>query len=132
MSNWIFVIKSTVGELENRITKKSWPIYHHTPHRKNLRFSDRIIFYLAGHGGKKFVGNASISSELMSSGGLDYSIGISDIKIWKKPIPVEDLISNLEFVVNKNNWGASFQSGVRRLNDNDYNTILSKSRKNNL
>jgi len=126
LTNWIFITKSTSEELNRQVVNKKWPIYQYTPNKKKLQVGDNIIFYKAGQDGQKFIGKARINTKLANNGSTDYSIGISNIEIWEKPIAIKDIISELQFIVDKINWGIHFQSGVRRISDNDYRTIISK------
>ena len=125
MSKWIFIVKSPIEDLKKRVKERSWPIYQHTPNRKKLKIGDNVIFYLAGEEGQKFVGKAIIGSGLTSTG-LDYSVGISDVEIWDSPVNIKDVIGEFDFILHKENWGAYFQCGVRSLNDKDYKTVISE------
>ena len=116
-------------EFKSRVRKKEWPIYHRTAHRNELKIGDSIIFYLGGSNGRKFSGSARVSSKLTKISEMDYSIGLSNIEVWKKPVNIPDVISDLEFVTRKDNWGSHFQGGVIPLPGNDYDTIVSGVKK---
>lgn len=125
MSNWIFGSKATRHEFEKRVSGKKWPIFKHTPNKIKLRKGDKIIFYKAGKDGRKFIGTASLGSEIISEN-VDYFVTLYDIQIWKKPIEVPTILDELQFIKNKSNWGMYFQGGVTSLPPEDYKVILSK------
>lgn len=115
-------------EFTKRLVHKEWPIYHFTPNRKKLRAGDKAIFYLAGQGWKKFVGNCIVNSRLKKKGGLDFSVDLTDTSVWKRKVDVHDVLADLDFVYNKNNWGCFFQGGVVSIDEKDYKLILSKTK----
>lgn len=125
MPNWIFAINDTQNEFEQRISDKRWPIYKFTRHRKQLRKGDNVIFYMAGSKGKKFLGEGRLASK-STPDGMDFLVTLSDVKVWRKPVPMKMALQDLKFVTNKTNWGIHFQGGVTRLPDEDYKFILSK------
>lgn len=123
MSNWIFVIKNSDKEFHSRVKNKEWPIYNKTQNRKRLQIGDRLIFYKAGTDGQKFLGIATIGSNLKEKSSFTSSLDLNDIKIWKTPVEMKNAIKNLDFIKNKENWGNYFQGGVRRISDTDFDTI---------
>jgi predicted RNA-binding protein len=125
MENWIFVINDNDEVLKRRVKEKKWPIFLNTQNRTKLKMGDRIVFYKAGKHGKKFIGKASISTELQKEG-IDFSLGLSNVEIWEKPINITSLIDSLEFIKDKTNWGSHLQGGVRSISNSDYTAILSK------
>ncbi len=125
MQNWIFVIKDSDEKFQIKIKEKKWSIFRKTLNRNKLKVGDRIVFYKAGIDGKKFIGKASIYTELKEDG-IDFSLGLSDAEVWKKPIKITSLLDSLEFIKDKTNWGCYLQGGVRPISDSDYMTILSK------
>lgn len=126
MRNWIFVINDDDSVFQLRVKEKKWPIFKKTQNRSKLKAGDRMVFYKAGIHGKKFIGKASISTELEENG-TDFSLGISDVEVWEKPINITSLLDNLEFISDKTNWGRYLQGGVRSISDSDYKAILSKT-----
>ena len=73
----------------------------------------------------KFLGTATLSSGIEPEG-EDFTVGLSDIDIWKKPVSVQQIVDSLGFVGNKKNWGAYFQGGAVWIMEKDYNSILEK------
>lgn len=91
-----------------------WGIGQRTPYRKDLRSGSRIVFYQAGKGGQRFIGTATMASELrpMSADraaerravGIEpakYDLDLTDIDIWKESKPVLDMVQRLDFISNK-------------------------------
>jgi hypothetical protein len=114
-----------------------WGIGQRTPYRKDLRGGSRIVFYQAGKGGQRFIGTATMASELrpMSAEravqrravGIEpakYDLDLTDIDIWKESKPVVDMVQRLEFISNKDYYGVHFQGGVKRISEADYYTII--------
>jgi len=114
-----------------------WGIGERTPCRKDLMKRSRIVFYQAGKGGQRFIGTATMASELrpMTSDraeerravGIEpakYDLDLADIDIWKEPKPVSDMVQRLEFISNKDYYGVHFQGGVKRISEEDYYTII--------
>lgn len=130
IQSWIFVISDGNDVFKKRIDEEKWPIFQNTHNRKRLRIGDKIIFYKAGTDGKKFLGSASITNKSNEYNG-SFSIVLSNIDIWKKPIKVASVLNNLKFIKNKTLWGCYFQGGVKPLTESDYSTILFKKNRMN-
>jgi len=114
-----------------------WGIGQRTPYRKDLCQGSRVVFYQAGKGGQRFIGTATIASELrpMSEAraaerravGIEpakYDLDLADIDIWEETKPVSDMVQRLEFISNKDHYGVHFQGGVKRIGEADYYTII--------
>jgi len=113
-------------ELRKRTAGKEWSIYPFTRNRKKLRAGDKVVFYLAGKNEKKFVGNCTLNSAIKKKENvLVSSVDLTQITIWKRHLDVHDVLADLVFVKNKDNWGASFQGGVAPISEKDYRLILS-------
>ncbi|MEO9276682.1 MAG: EVE domain-containing protein, partial [Nitrososphaera sp.] len=91
MANWIFGSKATPEVFEKRISGKKWPIFKHTPNKTRLKNGDKVVFYKAGKDGQKFIGTASIGSEIVPDN-LDYYVTLYNIQFWKKPIEVPSIL----------------------------------------
>jgi hypothetical protein len=115
----------------------AWGIGERTPYRKELRSGSHVVFYQAGKGGQRFIGTATIASELRAmsesraqarrAAGIEpfrYDLGLTDIDVWKEPKPVMDMLQRLEFIGNKQHFGVHFQGGVKRISEADYYSIL--------
>lgn len=125
LSHWIFVINDADKEFERRVQKKEWPIFSFTTNRNRIRPDDKVIFYKAGVGGQKFLGSATVTSELKKEeDSIDFFVTLSNIKLWKKGIDIHPLVSKLDFIVSKEMWGRHFQGGVRAINSRDFQTVL--------
>ena len=74
---------------------------------------------------KKFAANATLASdnfelsrrEIKKYGhDMDFyrqkfGVRLEDLSIWEKPMSAETLVPNLQFIENKEYWGAYFQGG---------------------
>jgi len=130
--------KLPAREIYERLMRlEVWGIGERTPYRKELRKGSRVVFYQAGKGGQKFIGTATIASELrpMSDAqaaarravGIEparHDLDLANIDIWKDPKPVVDMLQRLEFISNKDHFGVHFQGGVKRIDEADYYTIV--------
>ena len=130
MNKWIFVIKDDEIIFKKRIKHKKWPIYLGTNFQKSLKIADRIVFYQAGKGGQKFLGTATVRSDVKPNPGkTDYYIDIDNINVWKKQLSIRDIMSKLSFILNKNHWGVYFQGGVVKMDEESYSVILMEAEK---
>lgn len=125
MSCWIFVINDTDKVFEKRIKEEQWPIFRRTQNRTRLKTNDKVIFYKAGKEGQKFLGSATIGSELKKAGIFDFQLRLTSIDVWKKPVAMNEVINDLDFIKNKNSWGNYFQGGVRAITKKEFNAIES-------
>ena len=130
MNQWIFVLNDDISVLNKRSKAKRWPIFHRTINKKYLEIGDHIIFYQAGNGGQKFLGTAVNNSKVQSiQDSIDGFVDIDKIDIWKKDLSIRNILSDLNFIKNKEHWGAYLQGGVLRLNKQDYALILKAAKK---
>jgi predicted RNA-binding protein len=145
MNHWI-VIVSKHGTLDakeifdQRMEDQFWGIGEKAPNRKNLNKDDRVVFYIATPT-KAFAGTATLASpcfQLTESEKetyghkkreylADYGVHLDNIDVWYYPKSVETLVPQLNFIENKEYWGAYFQGGVRQLMEDDYQTIIGPS-----
>lgn len=143
---FVFIVNDAQGthgrmparEIYDQLMKlQGWGIGQRTPYRKDLRDGSRVVFYQAGQGGQRFIGTATIASELRSMSearaverravGIEpakYDLDLADIDIWKETKPVSDMVQRLEFISNKDYYGVHFQGGVKRISEADYYSIL--------
>jgi len=143
---FVFIVNDAQGthgrmsarEIYDQLMKlQGWGIGQRTPYRKDLRDRSRVVFYQAGKGGQRFIGTATIASELclMSEAraverravGIEpakYDLDLRDIDIWNETKPVSDMVQHLEFISNKDYYGVHFQGGVKRISEADYYTIV--------
>lgn len=134
MSFWIFVFteytdyaRGSSRELFARVERNGkWYIGPNTPNRKRVKKGDKIIFYRAGEGGRKFIGNAILSSGLKPPEKSDFFsfVLVSKMCLWSKPVPISDIAEDLSFVKRGFPSRFYFQSGIRSISEEDYRTIL--------
>jgi len=123
---WIFVTHGIKEEFGSKKTDNRWPIFAHTHHKKCLAKGDRVVFYLAGKGFKKFIGSAEIDSSLRDDDdGINHYVLLKHVNHWKKPVKIKTVLDKLEFIENKSKWGMYFQSGVRPMAEKDYSLLIS-------
>ena len=127
MNRWIFVIKGSDEEFQSRIGTKKWPVFNKTQNRKKLGIGDLIIFYKAGTNGQKFLGSATIKTDLKEKTMFKYFLEMDKISVWKNPVEMKDIIAKLDFVKNKDIWGNYFQGGVRSVSEKDFLTIVKQN-----
>ncbi|MBN1451642.1 MAG: EVE domain-containing protein [Anaerolineales bacterium] len=146
MNHWIFSAqkgKSKVEELsarcifEQRMQDEFWGLGENTPNRYQIARGDKIVFYLAGKE-KVFCGTATAASEYYELGPEEqekyshggrfvfhyFGVRLTETDPWPLGVPVREIKEELGFITNKDNWGAHFQGGVRRLPEEDYQKIL--------
>lgn len=101
---------------------------------------DKVVFYV-GSPKKEFAVIATLASksftltsEQKTNYGhgyefyqLDYGVQLTDIQFLKPAIPIANLIPFLNFIENKDYWGAYFQGGVKQITEEDYKLILGES-----
>jgi len=125
MSCWIFVINDTDKVFEKRIKEEQWPIFRRTQNRTRLKTNDKVIFYKAGKEGQKFLGSATIGSELKKVSIFESQLRLTSIDVWEKPVAMNEVINDLDFIKNKNSWGNHFQGGVRAITKKEFDVIES-------
>ena len=119
-------------EFVQRLKEKKWPIFNRTNNRNRLKIGDSVIFYMGGKKGHKFLGTASVSSQLIKTGETSAWVELANAKVWKIPVSIENIIGDLEFIKNKMNWGCYLQGGVVQLKEKDFEKIISYFKKSNL
>ena len=145
MSNWIFTVTQhkVDGELllaedilNQRMADQFWGLGEKTPNRRSLKKGDLVVFYV-GLPRKVFAASAQLDSDSFELNkeqkenyghskkfySPDYGVMLTNVQIWKTAHFVEDLVPNLVFIENKENWFAYFQGGVRQVSEEDYRTI---------
>jgi hypothetical protein len=145
MSNWIFTVTQhkVDGELlladdilNQRMADQFWGLGEKTPNRRSLKKGDFVVFYV-GLPRKVFAASAQLDSDSFELNkeqkekyghskkfySPDYGVMLTNVQIWKTAHFVEDLVPNLVFIENKENWFAYFQGGVRQVSEEDYRTI---------
>ncbi len=148
MNYWFFTVtnKKADGEviaaeevLKQRLADAFWGLGERTPNRRYLQKGDQVVFYL-GLPVMGFMASATLASDsfplseeqkMKYSHGkkiytTDYGVMLGDIRLWETTIFVKDLVANLKFIENKENWFAYFQGGVRQISEDDYRVITEK------
>lgn len=135
VKDWKFDGKTYLGQeiFEQRIQDRFWGFdrYH-----KKLSKGDKVVFYI-GVPQKVFAGTATLATscfemnkhqkEKYSHGKkfytADYGVEFEESEIWNNPKPIEELLPYLNFIENKEYWGAYLQGGARQISEEDFRTI---------
>ncbi|MGQ9469392.1 MAG: EVE domain-containing protein [Nitrososphaerales archaeon] len=148
-NHWIFVvidhrtddkIIKAIDVLKDRVKEKFWSLNKNTGNFNRIKKDDKVIFYIGGRDGQKFMGRCTLASEpyLVTleqkkkiigypSSLFSHSVSLRDIKLWKEPLPVVDIKEELAFIKNKDLWKKYFRRSIIQLSEEDYNMILSKA-----
>lgn len=147
-SHYIFTVASPSGEslrvrdvLEARLDEGFWPLNKKTPHQKNLRRGDRILFYGTGAhdpNGQAFLAEGKVLGELerirrtagqerawlgtLNRTRLQVPVGKAD---WfEAPVPIRPLLDDLSFIKNAQFWGAHLMGGITKIPQQDYDLVM--------
>src|SRR2546430_8702412 len=146
MNYWLFTItRQTTSDgfftadeiLEQRLDDKFWGLGENALNRTAIKKGDKVVFYV-GIPSMTFAASATLASDVFSLSSeqkalyghgkdlyvSDYGVCLEAIQRWETPRFVKDLISQLKFIRNKTNWGASFQGGIKHLTEDDFITIV--------
>ncbi len=149
MNYWMFTVsKKSVGNkvyepftiLEQRFSDAFWGFRQHTLKRRELAPNDRVVFYL-GVPIKAFAASATIATPPFklteeqnhkyghgnSLYNAEYGVLLQETQLWDKPKAVKEVIPDLSFIGDRENWGVYFQGGIRRLSMEDFLIIVGSS-----
>ena len=150
MNRWLFVVTARKEKghsvsareiFETRMRDKFWGLGKRTPNRESLAAGDRVVFYV-GIPEAAFAGSATLSAasfrlrddesrhfshnrEVFST---DFGVRLSDVDVWRNPIPAKEVVASLSFVENTQFWGSYFQGGIRGFSDADFETLCGERR----
>ena len=129
--------ESAIDIFNKRIEEKKYPLYPRTPNLNEIKDDDEVVFYIAGAGKERqsFVGQAIIQKvetpkEFLVDPDKDNHevikyLWFKKIKIFETSKNIQSIIDKLDFVKNKNNYGAYLMGGVKKLTQRDFNLITS-------
>ena len=124
---------------KRRIDEKKWPMYWSTKYQNTIKDGDKLIFYIAGVNKFRqcFVASAKvekISHEKETTIDPDKVqvqvtsyIHITDIKLFKEEVFIKNILSNLNFIQNKKNYGLYFVGGVTKIDEDSNNFIVNRA-----
>ena len=127
--------KNAYNILMKRLEEKKYPLYTRTPHLHRIQSNDEVVFYLAGKKdkaqnflGQAIVGSIETSSELLVDPDkekyvVEEYLILDKIKIFKAPVHIKSIITKLDFIINKSNYGVYFMGGVKKISEKDFNLI---------
>jgi hypothetical protein len=121
-------LREQAGEL---LSVRMWGIGAKTPNRSSLAPGDRVLIYV-GAPEYEFIGCAELGSAVHTftqeesvryPGSFDGGVLFSQIEAWVHPVPIKSVLSRL--LLKETNPGAQFFSGVVRITNEDYQTVVS-------
>ncbi|MGQ9719119.1 MAG: EVE domain-containing protein [Nitrososphaerales archaeon] len=149
LNYWIFVVIDhkmnnrvikAMHVLEDRVQGGFWSLNRRTGNFNRIKEGDRVIFYIGGREGKRFVGRCTLASEphpmdseqrkrVMGypSALFTHAVNLENIKLWMEPLPVSDLAEELVFIKKKDLWKVYFRRSIIPIPEKDYNEIISRA-----
>jgi hypothetical protein len=128
----------------SRMSKKMWPLFERTYHRKTIKKGDVCIFYIGGYKDNcqhvVAIGNIEssvpwtkkiglIDHEDVLSGHPYTVLNLTNINILSKPVNIKNLLGELSFIPpNKAKWGLALQGGVRKIIQTDFEIIINSAK----
>ena len=132
-----------------RLGRMQWGLNQRTRNRKAIKPSDEIIIYASGSrlNGMCFVGQSTVLTyalpttikqrEVLSDSKKsnkvisEYFISLNEPIIFKTPVSIRSLLSDLEFIKHPNSpkWGIPLVGGALNISAKDFYTISNKGRK---
>lgn len=124
---------------EKLIYAKIWLFRQRAPYVGKLDKNDRVLIYLCGKGRRYFIAEIEVMNKVkpldhkfrllakdLGLGWMTMYCNIELIAKFDKTIPINPLIDNLSFIVNKNNYGLNLRLPVIKIPLNDYLIITQK------
>jgi hypothetical protein len=121
-------LREQAGELLN---VRMWGVGAKTPNRNSLAPGDQVLIYV-GAPEYEFIGCAELGSGTHTfteeesaryPGSFDGGVLFSSAEVWSHPVPIKNVLSRL--LLKETNPGAQFFSGVVRITNEDYETVVS-------
>jgi len=116
------------------LEKKLWAFSTNAPNLKYLSEGDRVVIYLAGKGNRFFNADFTIANkpnEVKPEPNepdwltmFPIRIDINNIRLWAEQLPISDVISQLEFIKDKKNYGLYFRQSTRVIEESDFSIIV--------
>ncbi|WP_226606457.1 EVE domain-containing protein [Bacillus cereus] len=129
------------GTLEFLLKERIWLYNLNTPNFRRIGNGDKVLIYLAGAGRRFFKAKFNIASEMFkhnfSSLGekekilfkmFEYASHIEQIEIFKEPMGIMELKSELEFIKDKKNYGLFFRQSTKQISEEDYKRVLKSNK----
>jgi hypothetical protein len=130
-----FENQSAFDIIKKRLNNKRYPLYKKTPFLDKVKKNDNVLFYVAGknHKAQNFIGSAIIEdleipekvlTDAENNKAVAKLLVLNNINIFEISVPIRPIISQLEFIINKYNFGVSLVGGVSKITKNDFNLII--------
>lgn len=120
--------------------RETWYFTPAAPHRHRIETGDRFLFYLGSkQGGGQFVGHGLASSGVeplttadkvfLDSWGIrifSSRLSFEFVRPLQSGVSIKPLVEDLEFIKDKRNYGLHLRLGVIKVNEKDFNFVLSQ------
>lgn len=145
-NHWLFTVKDAkIGTMKKkgieiyrqRMADRFWGLGERVSNRYYLEPGDKVVFYLAGIDGHKLLGTCILDSGYYALSEEDkqnlwhgpffrsaHGVWLKEVRAWKSPKSIHSLIRKLQFIEDPFVWGTYLQGSIRRISDDDYNTIV--------
>lgn len=113
-----------------------WPLWTHTPCKRQVQAGDRLAVYLSGQGNRTVVATATVKEKLpwksammrtypLGLGGIpEFVLILSDVSDLKTPVRIADCLDALSFIdPAQPKWGVRLMGGMRSLTDADFRLL---------
>ncbi len=125
----------------HRLNLGMWGLNSRTANRRGIKSGEKALVYISGGGPYSqhlvasctFVSDAKLSTwdirqdvDAPNKKGYmmpEYYVRLNDVEIFKRPLPMVDLVSNLNFIKDKEDWWRYLQGGVRKISQSDYQHV---------
>ncbi|MFZ5596752.1 MAG: hypothetical protein ACOY31_07035 [Bacillota bacterium] len=120
------------------LDRSIWLFNPIAPKLKEIKENEKILVYIAGKGRRYFYADFEIAGQVQEltsienlqieklTGLFSLFCSIRDIKRWQKPLRIEDIKEELEFIVDQKNWGLFFRQSIKKISINDFNFIINQ------
>ena len=100
-----------------------------------LSHGSRVLFYQSAVGirGEATVEDMSLKRTDVLAGSLvclpfGTEVVLKDVLVYSEPVPLKDIVADLEFVKDKKYWGNSLRTSPRSISKRDYEFIATRAR----
>lgn len=124
--------------VEILIERKTWLFSPFTPNLSKIGEEDKVVIYLAGKGRKVFVASFEIDGKVTLNSlhaqnekervlfeMFSLSAAIKNAEKWEYHVPIKSLISTLDFITLKSNFGVFLRKSTKVIQKADFERIMS-------
>ena len=126
---------ATIGE--RLIAAGFWAFTESSKVWRRICVGDNILIYLAGPRNRRFIASAiadSVAQEVTKDEAavlkdlglvfLSRAVRLRNIRQFQSPVAIRPLVSHLDFITEKKNYGLHLRLPVVRMSEKDFNTVL--------